>query len=387
MIRRRANSSSGGPAGRPRLRRAAPLTAPLSTREKMGWGLMFLVVGGGLLWLLWPVFSLLFGSAALAYILSPLVRRMEASGRSRTVGVLALFAAGLLGVMLFALIVIPAVAGQFAELSGNVQVYLERAGQAIGPAATWIEARSGVHIPVDMPTLQAELPGLITKLSPDARAAIQTFLSGLFTSGMGFIVGIVNLLLVPVFTFYLLRDWEQLVDGAESLIPPRSRQTVTRIAREIDARLGAFVRGQISLCLALGLLYSLGLWIAEIDLAFVVGMTAGILFIIPYFGPAVGLVLALILAFLKYGIDPHLAYVLGVFFGVQGLEGWILTPVLVGDKVGLHPMVVMVALIVGGSLMGLWGMVLAIPIAATVDVLLREWVGAYRGSAVFVGRP
>ncbi len=386
MIRRRAHSSSGAPAGRPRARRAVVAQEPLSLRDKLLWALMFLVVGGALLWVLWPVLSLLLGSAGLAYVLSPLVRRFEARGRSRTVGVLALFAAGLTLATLFALIVIPAVANQFAELSGNVQGYLQRASAAIGPAATWVEAKTGVHVPVDLPALQSELPGWISKLSPDARATIQEFLSGLFTSGMGFVIAIVNLLLVPVFTFYLLRDWEVLLAGASSLIPPRHRERVTRIAGEVDARLSAFVRGQITLCLALGVLYSLGLWLAEIDLAFVVGMTAGILFIIPYFGPAVGLVLALSLAFLKYGVDAHLAYVLGVFFGVQGLEGWVLTPVLVGDKVGLHPMVVMVALIVGGSLMGLWGMLLAIPLAATADVLLREWVSLYRGSAVFAGR-
>lgn len=386
MIRRRAHSSSGAPTGRPRVARPAPRAAPLSLREKLGWGLTFLLVGGGLLWLLWPVFSLLFGSAALAYVLSPLVRRFEAHSRSRTLGVLGLFGAILLIVALAALLVIPAIAGQFAELSGNVQGYLERAAASVGPAAAWLEARSGVHIPVDLPALQAELPGWITKLSPDARASIQGFLGGLFSSGMGFLVGLVNLLLVPVFTFYLLRDWDDLLAGAASLIPPRHRPRVLRLAGEVDARLGAFVRGQITLCLALGVLYSLGLWLAEVDLAFVVGMTAGILFIIPYFGPAVGLILALLLAFLKYGLDAHLAYVVGVFLGVQALEGWLLTPVLVGDKVGLHPMVVMVALIVGGSLLGLWGMLLAIPLAAVAHVLLTEWIALYRGSAVFAGR-
>lgn len=392
MIRRIANSSSGAPRGRPRPRPPQPAEQqragePLTMREKLGWLLTFLVVGCGLLWVLWPVFSLLFGSAALAYVLSPLVRRMEARGRSRTTSVLALFTTGAAGVLAFGLLLVPAIAEQFSVLSGNVQDYLQRAASAIGPAVQWVERHSDVHIPVDLPALQAEVPGWISKLSPDARSAIQSFLSGLFTSSMGFVLGVVNLLLVPVFTFYLLRDWEDLMSGLGSLIPLRHRARVTRIASEVDGRLSAFVQGQITLCLALGLLYSVGLWVAQIDLPFVIGMTAGILFIIPYFGPAVGLVLSLLLALLKYGVDAHLAYVLMVFFGVQGLEGWLLTPVLVGDKVGLHPMVVMVALIVGGSLLGLWGMVLAIPLAAVADVLLREWITLYRGSAMFQGRP
>lgn len=381
MIRRRATSQSGAPTGRPRAR--APAAPELSLREKLFWAVAFLAVGAAMTSLLWPVFSLLFASAALAYVLSPLVLRLARRGYSRTAGSLALFGLGFVGLTLTALIVIPSVANQFAELSGNVQAYLDRAGQAIGPAAAWIEARADVRIPLDLATLQNELPGWISQLSPDARESIQGWLSGLFTSGFGFLSGMLDVMLLPLFTFYLLRDWDQLMARCRELVPPRHRARALRIAGEVDDRLSAFVQGQISLCLLLGVLYSIGLWVANIDLAFVVGMTAGILFIIPYFGPAVGLVLSLLLAFLKFGVDPHLLYVLGVFFGVQAAEGWVLTPVLVGDKVGLHPMVVMVALLVGGSLMGLWGMLLAIPATAILHVLLTEGLSLYRASAFY----
>lgn len=384
MIRRRATSQSGAPTGRARSPR--PAAPELTLREKLFWLAAFLVVGGVLASLLWPVFSLLFASAALAYVMSPLMRRFEARGHSRTNGALLLFAIGVAGLTLTALVVIPTVANQFAELSGNMQGYLQRAAAAIGPASAWIEARAGVHIPVDLPALQNELPGWIAQLSPDTRETIQGWMSGLFTSGMGFLTGLLDVLLIPVFTFYLMRDWDQLLDAGRELVPPRHRARVLRIAGEVDDRLSAFVRGQISLCLLLGVLYSIGLWLADIDLAGVVGMTAGILFIIPYFGPAVGLILSFALAFLKYGVDAHLLYVLLVFGGVQAAEGWVLTPVLVGDKVGLHPMVVMVALLVGGSLMGLWGMLLAIPATAILHVLLVEGVSLYRSSPFYAGK-
>ncbi len=383
MIRRRATSQSGAPTGR--LKPRPPVAPALTLREKLFWAAAILVVGGVLASLLWPVFSLLFASAALAYILSPLVHRLAARGYSRTGGALVLFGFGAVAVTLTALIVIPAVANQFSELSGNVQGYLNRASAAIGPAAAWVEARADVHIPLDLSALQEQLPGWITQLSPDARQSIQGWLSGLFTSGLGFLTGLLDVMLLPLFTFYLLRDWDQIMAWCRDLVPPRQRERAMRIAGEVDDRLSAFVQGQISLCLLLGVLYSVGLWVANIDLAFVVGMTAGILFIIPYFGPAVGLVLSLLLAFLKFGIDPHLLYVLGVFFGVQAAEGWVLTPVLVGDKVGLHPMVVMIALLVGGSLMGLWGMLLAIPATAILHVLLSEVVSLYRASAFYEG--
>lgn len=383
MIRRGAHSSSATPTGRPRLARAVMAVRPLTTREKLGWTLTFLVVGGLALWLLWPVFSLLFASMVFAWLCSGPVRRLEARGLSRTAGTALVFGGFVLTVATAMLIVIPAVAQQISELSGNVDTYLQRAAQAVGPAAAWIHKRTGVHVPVNLSALQAELPGWLAKLSPDARQSIQDFLSGLFTSGMGFVLGLANLLLVPVFTFYLTRDWELLMGAATSLIPPRQRPRVLRLASEVDARLTAFVRGQITLCVILGVLYSLGLWIADIDLAFIVGMTAGLLFIIPYFGPAVGVLLSLVLSLLKYGIDAHLLYVLGVFVGVQSVEGWVLTPNLVGDKVGLHPMVVMVALLVGGGLLGLWGVLLAIPISATIFVLLEEGLRVYKDSAFF----
>jgi len=383
VIRRAAHSSSATPTGRPRPVRAAIPDRPLTMREKLGWSLSFLAVGGLALWLLWSVFSLLFASAVLAWLGSGLVRRLEARGLSRTTGTALVFAGFVLVVATAALIVIPAVAQQISELSGNVDGYLQRAAEAVGPAAAWIRKKTGVHIPVNLAALQAELPGMLAKLSPDARESIQTFLSGLFTSGMGFVLGLANLLLVPVFTFYLTRDWERLTGAATSLLPPRHRPQVLRLAGEVDARLTAFVRGQITLCVLLGVLYSLGLWLADIDLAFIVGMTAGLLFIIPYFGPTVGVLLSLVLSLLKYGVDAHLLYVLGVFVGVQGVEGWVLTPNLVGDKVGLHPMVVMVALLVGGGLLGLWGVLLAIPISATISVLLEEGLRVYKDSAFF----
>ena len=383
MIRRRAHSSAGAPTGRPR--RPQRQVAPLSLREKLGWALAFLAVGTALLWLLWPVFSLLFASLALAYVLSPLVRRLETRGLSRATGVGLLFAVGLLGLVILALVVIPAVALQFQELSVNVQGYLARAASGVEPAAAWVETRTGVHIPVDWEGLQAEVPNWLSQLSPDARKGIQGALAGLFQSGLSFATGLLNLLLLPLFTFYLLEGWDNLLARARDLIPPRHRATVVTLAAEIDGRLSAFVRGQITVALTLGVLYSLGLWLARVDLAFVVGMTAGILFIIPYLGPAVGLLLSLLLAFLKYGLDIHLVYVLAVFGVVQLLEGSVLTPKIVGDKVGLHPMVVMIALIAGGSLLGLWGMMLGIPLTAALAVLLAHGLAMYGQSPFYKG--
>ncbi len=351
----------------------------------LGWTLTFLVVGGGLLWVLWPIFSVLFASAALAYLLDPLVDRLESRGWGRPAAIGLIFTGVLLGLILLALILIPAVAAQFAELIVNVRVYVDNLAGLIGPWATFIEQQTGHRVPVDFESLKAEAPGWLAQLSPDARAGIQGFIGSLFQSSMGFVSAVLNLALLPIFTFYLLQDWDNLVRFFHNLVPQRQLPRVERMAGEVDARLGAFVRGQITVCIILGVMYSTGLWLSGIDLAVVIGLLSGALFIIPYLGTIVGIVLATTLCLMKYGVDAHLVYVALTFAISQGIEGWVLTPRIVGQKVRLHPLVVMMALLVGSSLGGIWGMLLAIPVTATLNVVGIEWLEAYRASHVFHG--
>jgi predicted PurR-regulated permease PerM len=231
------------------------------------------------------------------------------------------------------------------------------------------------------------LPDLVKKISPDARAAIQGYLTGAFSSGLGLVLKIFNLALLPIFTFFLLRDWDRLIASVDDLVPPRYRVTVRRVAREVDLRLGGFVQGQITVALVLAVLYSIGLRIVGIDLAYLVGISAGLLFVVPYLGTVLGIVISVVLSILKFGFDGHLIGVAAAFAIPQAIEGWFLTPRIMGNKVGLHPMVIMVALIVGGNLMGVWGMLVAIPVTATIFVLLSEWLARYRSSRVFGDTP
>ena len=149
--------------------------------------------------------------------------------------------------------------------------------------------------------------------------------------------------------------------------------------------MSAFVRGQITVCLVLAALYSIGLLLAGIDLALAIGLLAGALFVVPYLGTVVGIALASILCLMKYGIDIHLVYVALAFGIPQTIESWYLTPKVGGDKVGLHPLVVMIALLAGAGVAGIWGMMFAIPVTAVLDVLAREGLREYQNSAVFHG--
>jgi predicted PurR-regulated permease PerM len=192
-----------------------------------------------------------------------------------------------------------------------------------------------------------------------------------------------NFVLVPVVTFYLLRDWDVLVAGVRKLLPPAIEPTVSDLAREIDEVLGAFIRGQFLVMLALGLIYTGGLLAIGLDLAFAIGMLAGILSIVPYLGTLVGVVAALVASTFQFQDFIHPALALAVFGVGQTLEGMVLTPKLVGDKVGLHPVAVIFAVLAGGQLFGFLGILLALPVAAALNVLLRFADAQYRSSHWF----
>ena len=384
MIRRTPSSLSGGPMGRPRVTPRPPSGPTL--RQQLGWLLVFLAVLSGLVYALWSIVSILVAAATAAYLLDPIADSMEARGYKRDIGIALIFVLfGLLSV-LFTVVMVPAMAGQFIELSGNVRGYIDNLAALIDPAAAFIEQQTGQTVPLDLEQLKASLPDLIRDLSPNARTQIQQFITTLFASSFGLFTTIINLALLPIFTFYLLSEWDRMVAFVRGLVPMGHRPRVNRIMAAVDERLAAFVRGQLTVCAVLAVLYSIGLWAAGVDMALAVGLLSGALFVVPYLGTVVGVLLGSVLCLMKYGIDIHLVYVALAFGVPQFIESWYLTPKVVGDKVGLHPLVVMVALLAGGSLAGIWGMLLAIPLTAVLDVLAREGLAIYRSSTSYTGQ-
>lgn len=392
MMRRMRHSGSGSPmSARRRPAHGPPSPAPdpsdpldgLSNRARMFWLATFVAVLILLLWVLRPVFAVLAASAGIAYILDPVADWLERRRLSRDAAIGVIYISGIAGLILGVLVLLPGFLTQADNLADQVAPFFANLDQTLAPLAAKIEQLTGTPLPLDVKDLQQQAPAFIADLWPRVQDRVSTVVSGLFTQGLGLISAIVNLALLPVFVFYLLREWDRLVAAVGELIPARYRPRVGRVAAEVDQRLSAFVRGQITVCLALAGLYSLGLLIVGIDLAVPVGVLSGLLFIVPYLGTAVGIVLGVVLALMKFGLGWEILQVILVFVVVQGIEGWLLTPQIVGDKVGLHPLVVMIALIVGGSLMGIWGMLLAIPITAVLSVLANEWLSTYRASKVY----
>jgi len=351
----------------------------------VGWTLAFIGIVAGLVWAMWSIVSIVLASAALAYLLDPIADKLEARGRSRNVAIGIIFATTGIVFTAFILVMVPLMASQFMELSGNVRGYVDNLASLVQPAAAFIEEQTGQTIPLDLEGIKAQLPDWISQLSPDARKGIQGFLGSFFASSLGLFTTIMNLALLPIFTFYLLSEWDRMVAFVADLVPLRHRPRVNRLAGQVDERLSAFVRGQLTVCAILAVLYSIGLLLADVDMALSVGLLSGALFVVPYLGTVVGIALASVLCVMKFGIDLHLLYVALAFGIPQFIESWYLTPKVVGDKVGLHPLIVMIALLAGGGLAGIWGMLLAIPLTAVMDVLAREGLQMYRESSVFHG--
>ena len=352
------------------------------------WAAAFAVLTAGLFWLLSPVFAVLAASAGLAYLLDPIADWLERRRLSREAAIGVIYIGGLLAVAVLVLVLVPSFLSEWEEillrLDGfdpeiypHLEPILVRIGEAVGQDLTLS--------PDNVERMRARVPQLINENLPKLQALASRTGGELLTRGLGLINVVLNLTLLPIFVFYLLRDWDKMMSGLADLVPAHLRPRAERVAGEVDQRLSAFVRGQITVAMAMGGMYSAGLLMAGIDLAIPVGVLSGLLAVVPYLGTAVGIVLSLVLALVEFGFDIHLLYVLIVFGAVQFVEGNFLTPRIVGDSVGLHPLVVMIAVIAGGGLLGVWGMLLAIPATAALSVFGAEWLEMYRDSAVYRG--
>ncbi len=348
--------------------------------ESRSWFILALVIAfAWLIYLLAPVITPFAISAGLAYLGDPLVDRLERFRffkwtLNRTVAVVIVFILMLAIFTLVLLILIPL-------LRDQVQRLIERAPEMLDwlltTALPWVQARLGLEslVPDSESVLSA-----VKQYWKEASTAAFGVLGSVSRGGQAVLQWIMNLVLIPVVTFYLLRDWDRLVAGVKASLPRHIEPKASQLWREIDDVLGAFIRGQLMVMVALGLLYSIGLWLVGLDLAFIIGMGAGLLSIGPYLGTFVGVVAALIAALFQFQDVLHTVLVLAVFAVGQSLEGMVLTPKLVGDRVGLHPVVVIFAVLAGGQLFGFLGILLALPVASALNVVVRHLDDWYRGS-------
>jgi len=344
--------------------------------------LVFLLLMSGLSYLLAPIITPFAVAAMLAYLGDPLADRLEVlkfkSYRlGRTGAVIVVFTLMLLIIATALIILVPLIESQISYFINHFPAYTKWINETVIP---WI----GQTLRVEVGRIESDkLMAVIRKHWQQAGRSALTLMGTLSYSGAVIAQWLMNLVLIPVLTFYLLRDWDVLVEKIHNLIPRSSASTVKKLALETDIVLGAFMRGQFYVMLALGIIYSAGLSIVGLNLAVLIGVTAGLISFVPYLGSTIGIVAACIAAFLQFQDVMHLIPVAIVFMVGQSIESMLLTPWLVGDKVGLHPVAVMFSVLAGGQLFGFFGVLLALPVASVIMVGLRHIHEVYRDSAFY----
>jgi predicted PurR-regulated permease PerM len=329
-----------------------------------------------LMWLLGNVLVPFLMGAAIAYFLDPLADRLERLGLSRAMATAVITVVAIMIFVLMALLVIPTLVNQTASL-------IETAPSLFREFTDFLTERFPELLDQES-TLRSSLTAVGTTIQERGGEFLQTAISS-FAS-------IINVLLlfviVPVVSVYLLLDWDRMVASVDGLLPREHAPTIRRLASEIDDTLASFVRGMGTVCLILGTYYALALMLVGLQFGLVVGFIAGLITFIPYLGALIGGALAIGLALFQFWGDwLSIGLVAGIFVLGQVIEGNILTPKLVGDSVGLHPVWLILALSVFGALFGFVGLLIAVPVAAAIGVIARFAVSQYRHSQLYNGSP
>ncbi len=343
-------------------------------------GLVFVLLGLGLLILyqLLPILTPFLVSVLLAYMGDPVVDLLERYNISRTWGVVLVFIllSLLLTVLLFVLV--PMIGRQLVslyELTPQLIDWLQTS------AVPWLQRQ--LRVSAGVSSLE-NIKQMFSENLDQTTGIMQLLLSKVTASSLAFLSWFANMLLIPVVTFYLLRDWDTLVAKMRRMLPRQKEALIVQLIGECHEVLGAFMRGQLLVMLALGTVYAVGLMALGLELGLLIGLLAGLASLVPYLGFVVGISAALVAGLFQFGLDPYpLIGIVAVFSIGQALEGMLLTPLLVGDRIGLHPVAVIFAILAGGQLFGFTGVLLALPVAAVIMVLLRHVHELYKDSDMY----
>lgn len=338
-----------------------------------------LLLLGWLLYLLHPILSPFLIGILLAYMGDPLVDRLERRGLPRTWCVVLVFALFSLLVLVLLLVLVPMLGRQLVrlyELAPQMLDWLQHS------ALPWVQAQLGL---ADGFWQLDRLKPLFAEHMGKTGDLVGVLLAQAGASSLALLAWLGNLMLIPVVCFYLMRDWDLLVAKLQGLLPRSREGLVVRLAGECHEVLGAFLRGQLLVMLALAIVYASGLMLLGLELGLLIGLLAGLASIVPYMGFVVGIGAAITAGLFQFGGDFYpLLGIAAVFMVGQLLEGMLLTPLLVGDRIGLHPVAVIFAILAGGQLFGFTGVLLALPVAAVIMVLLRHVHDFYKGSQLYV---
>ncbi len=352
----------------------------MTLQRKIGFWLGALAILIAFVYVLRDVLTPFVAGLVLAYLLDPLADRLERLGLGRLAATLIILIAFVAVFVAILVVVVPLLAAQLVAFLERAPTYVTRLQALLmEQGAPLLERIGGATVLAD---IQKSLGDVVGK----GVTWLASFLGSLWSGGQA-LVGILSLLVItPVVAFYLLLDWDKMIEKVDSWVPVAQQQTVRDLARQMDTAVAGFLRGQTLVCLLLGGIYAIGLFAIGLNFGVLIGISAGLLSFIPYVGSLVGLVVAVGVAVAQFWPDwTMVGLVLLVFVVGQFIEGNILAPKLVGETVGLHPVWLMFALLAAGSLFGFLGLLLAVPVAASIGVLARFALRQYLASPLHGG--
>ncbi|MBT5867787.1 MAG: AI-2E family transporter [Nitrospinaceae bacterium] len=316
---------------------------------------------------------------ALAYLLDPLVDRLVSFKLSRTLSVLILMLTFFLLALGCVLLLIPVFSMQAENLAKNIPTY-------VGVFQQWMRPVLDLIHGLDSARVEEFIQEGLSRFGELPMKALQfssKFVWGSISNLFNIILMLANLVIIPVVMFYLLRDFDAINNKLLALVPPRLQAKVEEVMRDIDQVLSRFVRGQLMVAGLMGLMYSAGLFLCDTPMSLSLGMMAGLFNIVPYLGLILGLVPSVLLTYIDSQEWLSVVSVVGVFAIAQAIEGMVITPRVVGDNIGLHPVAVILAVLLGGELFGIAGMILGVPGVAVINVLLSRGIAQYKGSTLY----
>lgn len=314
---------------------------------------------------------------AVAYLLNPMVNNLGRAGIGRVPASLMILGGFLIFFLGFIGVVSPILYREVAEFSDDLPQYIEKFWALIAPVTAMLDEYVGGEDKKDIETLLRENAGSATKAAQ--------FIVQKLAAGSQAVMDVISVIVfMPIVAFFMMAEWPKVTKWVHDLMPRHSEEVIISLLKQIDEKLSGFVRGQLSVALFLGVAYAVALTIAGLKYGFLIGIMSGFLSVIPMVGSAVGLIVSIAVAWFQMGDITFVLIIAAIFIGGQVIEGNFLTPKLVGDSVGLHPLWVFFALLAGGSLLGVLGMFLAVPVAAVIGVLLSFGISKYKESAYYL---
>jgi predicted PurR-regulated permease PerM len=348
----------------------------MSTLQKslLLFGLILILV---LVYFLKPILAPFLVGLLIAYLGDPLVDKLEGLKLHRALAVGLVILLFMLAITGAVLVFIPMLVREIAEIVSELPKFIQ-----------WLQANVGQFLidEFDIDPFHVDMKLLKDSVLANWQSAggtLGVILADISKSGLTLAAWLANVALVPIVSFYLLRDWDILIGNIRELLPRQWVVTTDRLARECDEVLSAFLRGQLIIMGLLGSIYAFGLWVVGLEIALTIGMLAGFASLVPYLGFIVGLLAAITAALFQFQELMPLVYVFIVFLAGQMIEGMVLTPWLMGDRIGLHPVAIIFAILAGGQLFGFVGVLLALPLAAVIMVFLRHIHELYKESDLY----